>query len=94
MSDSTDTALKSENDTKNSFMIIKNARFKESNNIVQLRYLDHLGMEALSHLRPTVGQQHRAVGVDMNQSSSLWAQIQTHDQNLLRHKTNKHSTVC
>lgn len=36
-----------------------------------LRYLDHLGVEALSHLCPTVGQQHRAVGVDVNQSSRL-----------------------
>lgn len=40
-------------------------------------------MEALSHLRPTVGQQHRAVGVDVNQSSSLQTQIQTHDKNQL-----------
>lgn len=38
---------------------------------VFLRYLDHLGVEALSHLCPTVGQQHRAVGVNVNQSSGL-----------------------
>lgn len=36
-----------------------------------LRYLDHLGVEALSHLCPSVGQQHRAVSVDVNQSSGL-----------------------
>lgn len=36
-----------------------------------LRYLHHLGVETLSHFRPSVGQQHRAVSVDVNQSSSL-----------------------
>lgn len=30
------------------------------------KYLDHLGVEALSHLRPTMGQQHRAVCIDVN----------------------------
>lgn len=34
-------------------------------------YLDHLGVETLTHLRPTMGQQHRTVGVDVNQSSGL-----------------------
>lgn len=36
-----------------------------------LRYLHHLGVETLSHFRPSMGQQHRAVTVDVNQSSSL-----------------------
>lgn len=47
--------------------------------VVKLRYLDHLGVQALPHLRPTVGQQHRAVCVDMNQSSSLQTQRQIYD---------------
>lgn len=34
-------------------------------------YLDHLGVESLSHLCPTVSQQHWTICVDVNQSSSL-----------------------
>lgn len=36
-----------------------------------LRYLHHLGVETLSHFCPSVRQQHRAISVDVNQSSSL-----------------------
>lgn len=69
----TETALKVGNDAKKNGFTIKK-RSKNSNMVVKLRYLDHLGVQALSHLRPTVGQQHRAVCVDMNQSSSLQTQ--------------------
>jgi hypothetical protein len=35
------------------------------------RHLDHFGVEALPHLGPPVGQQHRAVSVDIQQRSVL-----------------------
>ena len=34
-------------------------------------YLDHLGVEALAHLGPAVGEEDRAVGVDQHQRARL-----------------------
>lgn len=39
--------------------------------VAGLRYLHHLGVETLTHFCSSVGQQHRAVSVDVNQSSCL-----------------------
>ena len=41
-------------------------------------HLDHLSVQTLAHLRATVGQQHRAVSVHVNQSSGLHTQTHTH----------------
>lgn len=48
------------------------------------RYLHHLGVETLPHFRSSVGQQHRAVSVDVNQSSSLKKQM----DNCVKSRTN------
>lgn len=87
----TETALKVANDAKRiDLQSKKDARTENKNMVVKLRYLDHLGVQALPHLRPTVGQQHRAVCVDMNQSSSLQTQ---RDKFMTWHKPTMLETV-